>query len=85
MILQANPILKGGKVSELLDPSLGSAESDQEKIERMILAATLCIRRSPKLRPCISVVSFLGKLHFLDLLSLSCFSMDHFILLGFLL
>lgn len=56
IVLWANPILKGGKVSELLDPSLGSAESDQEKIERMILAATLCIRRSPKLRPCISVV-----------------------------
>lgn len=56
LVLWANSVLKSGKVSELLDPSLDSRDSDQEKTERMVLAATLCIRRSPRLRPCISVV-----------------------------
>ena len=59
MVLKAKPILKRGKVSQLLDPILGSSDSDQEKIERMVLAATLCISHVPTLRPSISVVRFL--------------------------
>jgi len=56
--IQAIPILEGGKFSQLLDPSLGS-EYDDCQIRRMILAATLCIRRVPRLRPQISLVSLL--------------------------
>jgi len=56
--IQAKPILNGGKVFQLLDPSLGSNYED-DQIERMVLAATLCIRREPRLRPQISLVSLL--------------------------
>lgn len=56
--IQATPILKGGKFSQLLDPSLGS-ECDDFQIKRMALAATLCLRRVPKLRPQINLVSLL--------------------------
>ncbi|XP_019458709.1 PREDICTED: probable receptor-like serine/threonine-protein kinase At5g57670 [Lupinus angustifolius] len=50
LVMWATPILKDGKLSQLLDPSLGS-DYNQCHIERMVLAATLCIRRSPRLRP----------------------------------
>ena len=56
IFLQAKPILNGGKVSKLLDPSLGS-NYDRDHIERMVLAATLCIRRAPRARPKMSLVS----------------------------
>lgn len=59
-VLQAKPILTEGKVSQLLDPSLGS-DYNHDQIGRMILAATLCIRRAPRLRPQISLVSWLLK------------------------
>lgn len=55
LIMWATPILKGGKFSQLLDPSLGS-ECDDCQIKRMALAATLCLRRVPKLRPQISLI-----------------------------
>ncbi|KAJ4839362.1 hypothetical protein Tsubulata_043159 [Turnera subulata] len=55
LVMWAMPILEGGKASQLLDPHL-EADYDDNQIERMILAATLCIRRSPKLRPQISLV-----------------------------
>ncbi|KAE9602764.1 putative protein kinase RLK-Pelle-RLCK-VI family [Lupinus albus] len=50
LVMWATPILKDGKLSQLLDPSLGS-DYNHCHIERMVLAATLCIRRSPRLRP----------------------------------
>ena len=53
---QATPILNSGKVSPLLDPSLGD-DYDQDQMERLVLAATLCIRRAPKARPQMSLVS----------------------------
>lgn len=53
---QASPILHSGKVSQLLDPSLGD-NYDHEERERMVLAATLCIRRAPRARPHMSLVS----------------------------
>lgn len=56
--IQAKPILKGGKISELLDPSLGF-DYDKSQIERMVLAATLCIRQDPTFRPQINLVSLL--------------------------
>lgn len=55
---QAKPILKGGEIAQLLDPSLGS-DYDHDQIERMILAANLCIRHASRLRPEISIVSLL--------------------------
>ncbi|XP_050363713.1 LOW QUALITY PROTEIN: protein kinase STUNTED [Argentina anserina] len=50
LVMWAKPILNGGKVSQLLDPSLGN-NYDQGQLERMILAATLCIRHAPRARP----------------------------------
>ncbi|KAI4317077.1 hypothetical protein L6164_024986 [Bauhinia variegata] len=55
IVMWATPILKSGKLSELLDPCLGS-DYDYCQIERMVLAATLCIRRAPRLRPQISLI-----------------------------
>jgi hypothetical protein len=55
-LFQASPLLNSGKVSELLDPSLGD-NYDHEEMERMVLAATLCIKRAPKARPQMSIVS----------------------------
>ncbi|MCI20967.1 proline-rich receptor-like protein kinase PERK14-like, partial [Trifolium medium] len=55
LVMWATSILKSGKISQLLDPSLGSEYNDCE-IKRMVLAATLCIRRVPRLRPQISLI-----------------------------
>lgn len=54
--MQANSILRNGKVWQLVDPNL-STECHNDKIERMILAASLCIRRVPQSRPRIALVS----------------------------
>lgn len=56
--MQASPILNSGKVLQMLDPSLGE-NYDHEEMERMVLAATLCIRRAPRARPLMSLVSYL--------------------------
>lgn len=56
LVMWAKPILNGGKVSELLDPNLGDYYNG-DQMERMALAATLCIRRSPRARPPMSLVS----------------------------
>uniref|UniRef100_A0A5B7BQY2 Putative L-type lectin-domain containing receptor kinase II.1 n=1 Tax=Davidia involucrata TaxID=16924 RepID=A0A5B7BQY2_DAVIN len=55
LVMWAKPILNGGKVALLLDPSLGN-NYDPDQIERMALAATLCIRRAPRARPKMSLV-----------------------------
>ncbi|ESQ27390.1 hypothetical protein EUTSA_v10018181mg [Eutrema salsugineum] len=54
LVMWAKPILDDGKYSELLDPSLRDNNGDQ--MQRMALAATLCIRRSPQARPKMSIV-----------------------------
>lgn len=56
--IQATPILKGGKFPQLFDPNLG-IEYDDGQMKRMVLAASLCIRREPRLRPQINLVSLL--------------------------
>ncbi|GLT77925.1 hypothetical protein SLA2020_494790 [Shorea laevis] len=56
LVMWAKPVLSGGKISQLLDPSLGE-NYDHDQMERMVLAATLCIRRSPRARPQMSLVS----------------------------
>ncbi|KAL2894007.1 Proline-rich receptor-like protein kinase PERK1 [Bienertia sinuspersici] len=55
LVMWAKPILNGGKVSELLDPCMGS-DYNRDQIERMVLAATLCIRRAPRARPHMSLI-----------------------------
>ncbi|KAI4307226.1 hypothetical protein L6164_030436 [Bauhinia variegata] len=56
VVMWASPILNRGKISQLLDPDLGN-NYDQDQMERMILAATLCVRRAPRARPQMSVIS----------------------------
>ncbi|KAK7301440.1 hypothetical protein RJT34_12304 [Clitoria ternatea] len=56
LVMWATPILNSGKVSQLLDPSLGD-NYDHGEMERMVLAATLCIRRAPRARPQMSLIS----------------------------
>ncbi|KAI8531385.1 hypothetical protein RHMOL_Rhmol11G0132300 [Rhododendron molle] len=55
LVMWAKPILNGGKVAQLLDPSL-ARNYDSDQMERMVLAATLCIRRAPRARPQMSIV-----------------------------
>ncbi|KAJ1387366.1 UspA [Sesbania bispinosa] len=55
LVMWASPILNSGKVSQLFDPSLGD-NYDHEEMERMVLAATLCIRRAPRARPQMSLI-----------------------------
>ncbi|XP_022141711.1 probable receptor-like serine/threonine-protein kinase At5g57670 isoform X2 [Momordica charantia] len=55
LVMWARPILIDAKVSRLLDPSLG-CDYDQDEMERVVLAASLCIRRAPRARPPISLV-----------------------------
>ena len=55
LLVQAKPILNGGKVSQLLDSRLGDSY-DRDQMERMVLAATLCVKRAPRARPQMSLV-----------------------------
>ncbi|XP_042514532.1 serine/threonine-protein kinase PAK 6-like [Macadamia integrifolia] len=55
LVMWAKPILDGGKITQLLDPSFGE-NYDHDQMEQMVLAATLCIRRSPRSRPRMSLV-----------------------------
>uniref|UniRef100_A0A5B7BMW9 Protein kinase domain-containing protein n=1 Tax=Davidia involucrata TaxID=16924 RepID=A0A5B7BMW9_DAVIN len=55
LVMWAKPILNSGKVAQLLDSNLGN-NYDGDQIERMVLAATLCIRRAPRARPQMSLV-----------------------------
>ncbi|KAH8508977.1 hypothetical protein H0E87_010928 [Populus deltoides] len=55
LVMWAKPILNGGKVYQLLDPILGDS-CDRDQMERMVLAATLCVRRAPRARPQMSLV-----------------------------
>ncbi|KAF8103594.1 hypothetical protein N665_0188s0520 [Sinapis alba] len=55
LVMWAKPILDDGKYSQLLDPSLRDNNND-DQMQRMALAATLCIRRSPQARPKMSIL-----------------------------
>ena len=54
--MQANSIIQGGKLTQLVDPNLPT-EGHTDEVERMILAASLCIRQAPQSRPEIDAVS----------------------------
>lgn len=60
LVIWAKPILTSGKYAQLLDPQF-SSDYNCELIERMVLAAALCIRRAPRARPQMSIVSKLLK------------------------
>ncbi|KAK6132249.1 hypothetical protein DH2020_034009 [Rehmannia glutinosa] len=55
LVMWAKPILNSEKFAQLLDPNFGST-CDNEQVERMVLAASLCIRRAPRARPQMSLV-----------------------------
>ncbi|KAF5182931.1 Receptor-like kinase lip2 [Thalictrum thalictroides] len=55
LVMWAKPILNDGKVVQLLDPILGN-DYDADQMERMALASRLCIQRSPRARPQMSLV-----------------------------
>ncbi|KAF9609756.1 hypothetical protein IFM89_018204 [Coptis chinensis] len=55
LVMWAKPILNCGKIAELLDPTLGE-NYDRDQMERMVLGATLCIRRSARSRPGMNLV-----------------------------
>ncbi|KAK8673716.1 hypothetical protein V6N13_112033 [Hibiscus sabdariffa] len=55
LVMWAKPILKESNFSQLLDPQLGSSY-EFHQIERMVLAATLCIRRAALMRPQINLI-----------------------------
>lgn len=55
LVMWAKPILTSEKFTSLLDPNLGS-NYDHDQVERMVLAASLCIRRAPRARPQMSHV-----------------------------
>uniref|UniRef100_A0A0D9XYM1 Protein kinase domain-containing protein n=1 Tax=Leersia perrieri TaxID=77586 RepID=A0A0D9XYM1_9ORYZ len=54
LVMWANSIIQGGKLNELVDASLPSTDDVTGDVERMNLAAALCIRRSPQHRPSIA-------------------------------
>ncbi|PWA67278.1 ROP binding protein kinases 2 [Artemisia annua] len=58
LVLKARPLMERNAIWELVDPSLGN-DYEQEEMERVILAASLCIELSPLLRPLMSQVVML--------------------------
>ena len=80
---QASPILNSGKVLQLLDPSLGD-NYDHEEMEKMVLAATLCVKRSPRARPQMNLVSgpLLTLLHVVGFYVISYIIIDSFAAYG---
>ncbi|KAL0704843.1 hypothetical protein Bca4012_071268 [Brassica carinata] len=55
LVMWAKPILDDRDYSQLLDPSLLD-DNDGDQMERMALAATLCIRHNPQSRPDMGMV-----------------------------
>ncbi|CAL9764292.1 unnamed protein product [Musa acuminata subsp. burmannicoides] len=55
LVMWATRILQAGEVKELVDPCLGTCY-DKAELERMMLAASLCIKRAPRSRPQIALV-----------------------------
>ncbi|PKA58376.1 Receptor-like cytosolic serine/threonine-protein kinase RBK1 [Apostasia shenzhenica] len=51
----AKAMLKSGKALELVDPRLG-CEYDAEQMEKMLLAASLCLKKDSRSRPSIDLV-----------------------------
>ncbi|KAG2615165.1 hypothetical protein PVAP13_3NG073390 [Panicum virgatum] len=54
LVMWASSVIQGGKLMDLVDPSLPLADGDAGEVERMALAAALCIRRAHQHRPSMS-------------------------------
>ncbi|KAK9690760.1 hypothetical protein RND81_09G152600 [Saponaria officinalis] len=50
LVMWAKPILESGKYSGVMDPNL-EGKFNESQMERMVLAATLCLTRAARLRP----------------------------------
>ncbi|XWS62642.1 hypothetical protein CRYUN_Cryun06bG0028200 [Craigia yunnanensis] len=55
LVMWAKPIIEGGEVKGILDPNL-NGNINETQMHRMVLAATLCITRSARLRPKMSEI-----------------------------
>ncbi|KAL0909855.1 hypothetical protein M5K25_020761 [Dendrobium thyrsiflorum] len=55
LVLWAKPILRAWKLQQMLDPYLGE-NYNADEMERMCLAASLCIRQAPGFRPSMTLV-----------------------------
>ncbi|XP_066383281.1 protein kinase STUNTED-like [Miscanthus floridulus] len=55
LVMWATPVLSSGDISDLLDPRL-DVKHDEVEVRRMASAASLCLRRSARLRPPISQI-----------------------------
>ncbi|RWW31521.1 hypothetical protein BHE74_00056303, partial [Ensete ventricosum] len=55
LVMWAKPILQDGDVKQLIDPALKN-DFNSDQAERMILAASLCVRRLHRARPSMSIV-----------------------------
>ncbi|OEL16216.1 Proline-rich receptor-like protein kinase PERK13 [Dichanthelium oligosanthes] len=56
LVMWANSIIQGGKLMDLVDQNLPLADGDADEVERMALAAALCIRRAHQHRSSMSDV-----------------------------
>uniref|UniRef100_A0A3B6MPQ5 Protein kinase domain-containing protein n=2 Tax=Triticum aestivum TaxID=4565 RepID=A0A3B6MPQ5_WHEAT len=59
IVMWANSVVQGGKLTELVDPSLPTDGDNAGEMERIALAAALCIRRAPHVRPSMANVRFI--------------------------
>lgn len=50
LVMWAKPLLESGKLKGLVDPMLGES-FDESQMQRVVLAATLCLTRAARLRP----------------------------------
>jgi hypothetical protein len=69
LVMWANSVIQGGKVMDLVDPNLPlpATGGDGGEVERMALAAALCIRRAHQHRPTMSnVIRYLPPLNELN-------------------
>ncbi|KAG5118267.1 hypothetical protein AAZX31_12G031700 [Glycine max] len=55
LVVWAKPIIESGNVKGLLDPNL-EGKFDEAQLQRMVLAASLCITRAARLRPKLSQI-----------------------------
>ncbi|XP_057439425.1 receptor-like cytosolic serine/threonine-protein kinase RBK2 [Lotus japonicus] len=58
LVLWAKPLLDANDIEYLADPALGG-DYDRQQMNRVVLTASLCVERSPILRPLMSQVAVL--------------------------
>ncbi|KAK7344215.1 hypothetical protein VNO77_13572 [Canavalia gladiata] len=55
VVIWAKPLLEANHIKDLVDPSLGD-HYDQQQMGCLVLTASMCVERSPILRPCMRQV-----------------------------